>query len=301
MDSNKWYKPDSIRKVKVRRKKRYKDNRDWKQYNDKLVREVELILDFPLNKRVKHGIGHPYDYSNPLMLSISALKTYFNLPFRQTEGLCKAMKKQLNLKKVPDYSTINRRFSKVDVPIRADSKEPVVIAVDATGVKVTNRGEWMREHYKKRRGYVKLHIAVDTKKKKVLSVRVTDDKKHDSTQMVPLIGDVDSKIEKVIGDGAYDSRDIFNHLDKLGINPVIRVRDNSVIKSRGCITRKRTVIAYRKDPDKWKKDNSYGQRWQAETAFSSIKRRFGEFVRCIKPMTIEKEMLMKCFVYNLVV
>lgn len=108
MDSNKWYRLDEIRKAKVsKRKKRYKDNRNWREYNDKLVREVELILDFPLNRRVSHGIGHPYEYNNQLMLSISALKTYFNLPFRQTEGLCKTMKKQLKLKKVPDYSSVS--------------------------------------------------------------------------------------------------------------------------------------------------------------------------------------------------
>ncbi|MEM4311493.1 MAG: IS5 family transposase [Nitrososphaerales archaeon] len=239
---NKWYKLDSIRKIKVSRKKQYKDKRNWKKYNKKLVREVELILDFPLNRRVKQGRGHPYEYSNSLMLSISAL-IYFNLPFRQTEGLCKAMKKQLKLKKVPDYSTIKRRFSKVNVPIRADSNEPVVIAVDSTGVKVKNRGEWLREQYgkKKRKGYVKLHIAVDIKKKKVLSVRVTDEKKHDSTQMVPLVDGIDN-VEKVIADGAYDARYLFNHLDKLGIKPVIRVRDNAIAKAKGSLARKRTVI-----------------------------------------------------------
>ncbi|MEM4311916.1 MAG: hypothetical protein QXX95_05960, partial [Nitrososphaerales archaeon] len=56
---NKWYKLDSIRKIKVSRKKQYKDKRNWKKYNKKLVREVELILDFPLNRRVKQGRGHP--------------------------------------------------------------------------------------------------------------------------------------------------------------------------------------------------------------------------------------------------
>lgn len=299
---NKWYSLGQARRIEASRKRRYTDRRDWKKYNDKLVKEVEVVLDFPMNMRVRHGACRPYEYSDALMLSISALKTYFNLPFRQTEGLCRAMKKQLKLKRVPDYSTINRRFNEVDVPMRTDSKEPVVIAVDATGVKVTNRGEWMREHYgKKRRGYVKLHIAVDVKRKKVLSVRVTDEHRHDATQMIPLVGDVDSEIEKVVADGAYDARHLFDHLDKLGIRPVIRVRDNSAAKARGCMARKRTVIAYKNDPEKWKKDNAYGQRWQAESVFSSIKRRFGEFVRCVKPSGIEKEMLMKCFVYNLVV
>jgi hypothetical protein len=37
-------------------------------------------------------VRNSYEYSNELMLSISALKTYFNLPFRQTEGILKAIK-----------------------------------------------------------------------------------------------------------------------------------------------------------------------------------------------------------------
>ena len=37
-----------------------------------------------------------------------------------------------------------------------------MIAVDATGIKVTNCGDWMR---RKRKGYVKIHVAVDTKTK----------------------------------------------------------------------------------------------------------------------------------------
>lgn len=46
----------------------------------------------------------------------------------------------------------------------------------------------MRKHYrKKRRGYIKLHIAIDVKKKKVLSVRATNEKRHNCTQMIPLV------------------------------------------------------------------------------------------------------------------
>jgi hypothetical protein len=36
--------------------------------------------------------------------------------------------------------------------------EEVVIAVDGTGIKVTNRAEWLR---RKRKGYIKIYVAVD--------------------------------------------------------------------------------------------------------------------------------------------
>ena len=67
MDSNKWYRLDSIRKAKAtKRKKKYKDNRNWREYNNKLPREVELILDFNPNRKVKHGRGGHSHTATPL-------------------------------------------------------------------------------------------------------------------------------------------------------------------------------------------------------------------------------------------
>jgi hypothetical protein len=61
-----------------------------------------------------------------------------------------------------------------------ESKEEVVIAVDSSGVKVTNRGEWMREKWDKRRGWIKVHIGVNTKTKEIVGLEVTDERTGDS-------------------------------------------------------------------------------------------------------------------------
>ncbi|MER5175919.1 MAG: transposase [Candidatus Nitrosocosmicus sp.] len=63
--------------------------------------------------------------------------------------------------------------------------EYIVIAIDSTGIKVTNRGQWMRDKWKarsnKNKGYLKIHIAtVNVKSKKILSMKVTDEHVHDS-------------------------------------------------------------------------------------------------------------------------
>ncbi len=47
-----------------------------------------------------------------------------------------------------------------------------------------------------------------------------------------------------------------------------------------------------------KKKRKYGQRWMGETAFSSIKRMFGEYISAIK-FQLVKEMTMKVSLYNL--
>lgn len=46
---------------------------------------------------------------------------------------------------------------------------------------------------------------------------------------------------RALGDGAYDSRANFNFLDGRRINPVIRVRSNSVLKGKGSQARKKAV------------------------------------------------------------
>ena len=39
--------------------------------------------------------------------------------------------------------------------------EYIVIAIDSTGIKVTNRGQWMRDkwHIKNKKGYLKIHVS----------------------------------------------------------------------------------------------------------------------------------------------
>ncbi len=54
-----------------------------------------------------------------------------------------------------------------------------------------------------------------------------------------------------------------------------------------------------KDFLKWKKKRRYGQRWMAETAFSSIKRMFGEYVSATRFQNMVKEIMMKVSLYNI--
>jgi hypothetical protein len=98
----------------------------------------------------------------------------------------------------------------------------VVIAVDSTGIKVTNRGEWMR---RKKKGYIKIHVAVDTRTKQVVSLEVSDEKTHDGEKLKPLVKKAQKKarVKKVLGDGGYDSHENFDFLASEGIELCIKV------------------------------------------------------------------------------
>jgi hypothetical protein len=51
-------------------------------------------------------------------------------------------------------------------------------------------------------------------------------------------------------------------------------------------------------PD-WRRERGYGCRWMVESAFSSIKRVFGEYICAVKWPNIVKELLLKTSIYNL--
>ncbi len=256
----------------------------------------------------------PFHYPNTFLLLLGYAKVYFHLPYRQTEGIAEGHAHG----KVPsilDYTTINRRINRLDIKIN-DSKnkdfedEYLIIAIDSTGIKVTNRGQWMREKWnvKNKKGYLKIHVAVNVKTKKILSIKVTDEHVHDSKALPELVeniieSDSITAIGKLFADGAYEGNEIFRYLSTdNGILPCIKVRKNAKVRwKKGNIFRNLSVLAQRNDLQKWKDSESYGQRWIVETVFSCIKRTFGEYVYSVRLKNMIQEMMLKASLYNKII
>jgi len=209
---------------------------------------------------------------------------------------------------VPDFTTIWWRVVKLKINLDPKvnlEKDDIVIAVDSTGIKVTNSGEWILDKWKnkrKRKGFIKIHVAINIKTKKIVSMKVTKENVHDGKMLKELVYDVVSKnsVKKILADGGYDSKENFSYLDELDIVPVIKVRKNSTIKNNvNCIPRKSSILEQFKDIKRWKKKHRYGMRWMAESVFSSIKRTFGEHVSSVKWNNIVNELMLKASIYNM--
>ena len=79
------------------------------------------------------------------------------------------------------------------------------------------RDKW---HIKNKKGYLKIHVAVNIKTKKILSMKVTDEHVHDSKALPELVDEaiksdnmlLAATIGKLFADGAYDNNDIFRYL-----------------------------------------------------------------------------------------
>ncbi len=150
---------------------------------------------------------------------------------------------------------------------------------------------------------MKIHIAVDVKSKKIISMKVTYEHIHDS-KMLPKIVDAISKskhvtVGKIIADCAYDINTVFKCLADSGILPCIKVRKNAKAKKTNHFIRNLSVMSQKKNGlQKWKDSVSCGQRWIAENVLSCIKRTFGENVYSVKLENMVKEMMLKASVYN---
>ena len=291
---------------------------NWNKYNESLVKRGEVLLDFDvidnwdneLEEMNKDKEGRKFVYPDSFIKLLGYMRAYFHLPYRQTEGVVREHASN-TLPSIPDYSNISRRINRLNIKINDDDyyrsslqyDDYFVIAIDSTGIKVSNRGEWIRHKWNVKRGYLKIHVAVDIKRKRILSLYVTSEQIHDGKVLSKLVDDITIKQNKVIDtaimDGSYDSNRNFQLLSFRGINPAIKVRKNSRCKNTNHYLRNKTVKMQKKNSlQQWKDSVSYGQRWIAETVFSCIKRMFGEYVTAIRFENMIKEIILKASLYN---
>ena len=252
---------------------------DWPSYNRSLVRRGEILFshgfldewDMVLAKMNENKKGRKFIYPDTLILAIGYMRIYFHLPYRQTEGIIKATGK--SLPNHPSYGHMCKRINSLKVDFNNSIKtddDDLVIAIDSTGIRVTNRGQWMSDRWgvknKKKRGYLKIHVAVNTKTREILALEVTDEKVHDGTMMKKLVKHVlntphhNEKVKSVLADGAYDSNENFGFLNDERIKPAIKVKRNSVVSSKNSKTRNGEVRKQTKDCLKWKRKRKYGYR-----------------------------------------
>jgi hypothetical protein len=153
----------------------------------------------------------------------------------------------------------------------------------------------------RRRGYLKMHFAIDARTGEIVCLEGTTDRVHDS-EVAKRMVDRSMKagnVIKVIGDGAYDSIGFIRHLERRGIEPIIRPRRNARTDrgppSRRSAARMIRDYGYRA----WSRIVGHGGRWMAETAISRFKALFGEHPPSRKPRWMDSELKIKALIYNM--
>lgn len=284
---------------------RYKDRRDWHQYNDTLIKRGEFYLsldfinswDIELERMNSGKRGRPFNYPEAFIQFAAMASIFFHLPYRQLEGFINQLSRYVPGLRSADYTTLWHRISKLDLFLPVTRWE-ILAAVDSTGVKVTNRGDWIRNKHKvKRRGWIKVHIAVDVNSKRIVAIQITDESVSDHEVIETILNDI--PLRDVLLDGAYDREKTFLFLKKKGIRkPGVKLRINAIgigDSPRAYAVRDFLELGYQK----WKKKHRYGKRWIVEGVFSAVKRCFGETLRASSINGMIKEVARKFIFYDI--
>jgi hypothetical protein len=295
----------------------YPDTRDWSIYNEYLVQRGEcyLSLDFldrwdeELSRMNAGKRGRPFQYPESFIAWVTDLHALLQMPYRQMEGFVRRLAAFLPDLKSADYTTLFRRIQRRDLPLPVAPEllaEDITVAVDSTGIRVTNRGEWMREKWGARRGWIKLHVMIDVETNQALGLEITDESVQDDGMFRPLLDQAQQQcgeehpVYRVLADGAYDRNELFNLLEQRGIASGIKTRVDAATHSTGSPYRAECV----RDRNRWggypmwATVVTYGMRWKVEAFFSGFKRIFGEGVQATSWKGMVREIRMKVNCYN---
>lgn len=283
----------------------------WKEINAKYVREGELLINSALigdwwSELISMNSGkegRPYEYPETFIKWASLLKTVFQRPYRQLEGFLRSLSKYLPIPSVPTYKTLERRIKKVGLDIVKDVANPsenCIIAMDSTGIKLANRSEWIRHKWKVKRGWLKLHVAVDIKTHQVLEAVVTTEETGDAIVGEHLLKEIVARFScsKALADGAYDKNSLFDICQDNDISPAIKVRKNASTKRGNKLRRHEAKIQLYEGEDIWKQKREFGKRWIVEIWYAAYKRRFGEVVKAVSWRAMVLEILRNVSVLN---
>ena len=287
--------------------------RNWRQYNKALVQRGSLtfLIDqknfkslFPKKQKRR---GRPLEFSNGLIELLLMIKIHYRLTYRSLEGFTKSifalMRSSLMM---PTYSLTCKRAKALHAHLpKLSSRRPSPIIVDATGIKVLGEGEWkVKIHGKGRpRKWIKLHIAIDANTQEIVAEVSTESSATDGSTFPVVFGQIQHRVRTVIGDGAYDGREIRQ-----------TVRDRG---GRSLVPPPKHTVCWGDDPDRdravrdiralggdlvaksiWGKFTGYSRRALVETTFSRYKKLSEEraFSRTYERQMVENRL--KCVLLN---
>ena len=102
----------------------------------------------------------------------------------------------------------------------------------------------------------------------MVAMEISTDDVHDVKALPALVEGAGRRVQvaEVIGDGAYNSGDVYEFLGNRGIEVVVKPRRNARLGS-GPPGRRRAVALIRElGEDAWAKLTGYGRRWAVETS-----------------------------------
>ena len=119
--------------------------RDWKSYNDQLIKRGELLIDLDFVENWEKELGEinrgkrggPFDCPWSLIEFLAFPRYFFRLSLRQGEGFVEALAKLAPELGVPDYTSIHRGINRLGPKFERSLRglgDDAVVAIDASGI-----------------------------------------------------------------------------------------------------------------------------------------------------------------------
>ena len=265
-------------------------------------------------------------YSDRLVEIMAMLRYLYRIPYRQLEGWLEdyIRLKHLNLP-IPDFTTLCRRMNKLAIRIcdhrhhkEGADDEILQVILDSTGISIyPTNGSHGKENSRYRKYHSlaqvrKMHVALNAKNKKVLSMDMTENGIKDH-QVVPfLLADIPNKIGAIYADGAYDKANVRAACVEYGAKQVIPPSKNAIIHFKPrkkdppelWNERNAAILSIWKHDDEkegrkqWKEDIHYGWRSLVEAFFGRFKSIFGFYFMSRNEKSRKNELIIKAKILN---
>jgi len=267
----------------------------------------------------------PKKFTQHQLFSVLVLKEFHNTTYRGVWGILKDSREHreaIEMRRTPHWTTIQKAASRLltsrhveglisETVRRAIARgkmqaRPKRIAIDTSGFEATSTSRYYARRRKtspklgKQRPlslqrYPKLGLAVDCDSHFVVAAAAGQGPTPDFSYFEALLLGGLKRVwpQTILADAGFSSES--NHelaRDELGIQSLMP-------STNGRPTEKEPTGYWRRMMKRFLHLSQYGQRWQAETGFSVIKRRLGEAVRAMTYHRRRKLMLLKSITLNL--
>ena len=198
-----------------------------------------------------------------------------------------------------DYATpiLMAMIRQSSLPLRSVESQ---FAIDSSGFATSRYVKWVDEKYgvnRQQARWVKAHLCVGTKTQVVTAVFMDEKTSGDCPQFDPLTRATAENfvIEEMSADKAYLSNDNLELVAGMGATPFIPFKSNSLPGGSQAWRRMFHYFAFRRDEFL----AHYHRRSLVESAFSMIKRKFGDSVRAKTDVAMRNEALAKILCHNI--
>ena len=293
-----------------RRKQEIKKCRNYRQYERKRKGEgkVKRIRLKQLEKLVRDTLPNATDEDAARIICVVDM-TYRNHSYRRHVEYMDEHSGSVGmygLKRVPSKSGLHdwagRLAGDMEFVLgllagQAGDDARGTLLGDSSGFSIVKYEDWedAKRGIISRREFNKLHILV-APHGRIAACAVTAGRRHDSPVFREMYGRIPQGSGHTILDAAYLCRENCRVIARSGRKPVICPKRNSRAKGLHAMGQ---MLKWRED-DREGFDKIYHQRSLVETAFSSIKERFGAVARAKTFLMRQLQLALKCICYNLV-